>query len=449
MQEETIAALATGVDGSIAIVRLSGAAATAVGDRLWRGRRPLGELPPRTMVLGRLVDAPGATIDRCLALRMPAPCSYTGEDVVEFHCHGGPLVGHQALAALLAAGARLAAPGEFTRRAFINGKLDLTQAEAVLDVIQAQSTMALHAANRQLAGLLGRRVNAAHEAVLALLAEVESRLDFVDEALDFAPNEVLAAKLDAGLAEVDSLLRSRTDGEILRHGIRLVIAGAPNAGKSSLLNLLLGRDRAIVTEIPGTTRDTLEEPAHLRGIPVNLVDTAGIREATDVIERHGIDRSYRSIAQAQLVLWLIDLTRELSGQLPPTEHLAGKSLIVVANKIDLAPAVALALPGEPVVVRLCARTGDGLEALLDAIERQVWGRPHASEPEIAINARHAAELAIARQQLAAARMIVTDGEYELLAVNLRAALDALGKVTGRTVQPDVLDSIFSQFCIGK
>ncbi len=448
--EDTIAAIATGVAGSISIIRLSGAKVLEIAGRVWRGRRELGACPPRSLELGRLVNDRHENIDQCLVAWMPAPHSYTGEDVVEFHTHGGPLVAKAALAMILKAGARHAEPGEFTKRAFLNGKLDLTQAEAVADIIAAQSEMALHTANRQLEGRLGRQVNQLYDRLTEILGEIEARLDFVDEELDWRSTSQLQADLETALASVAELLKFREEGEILRHGIRLVIAGAPNAGKSSLLNLILGQDRAIVTDIPGTTRDTLEELVHIRGIPVRLIDTAGIHGApANIIEHQGVERSYSSIASAQIILWVLDSTRALAEQPLDPKRLEGKGVIVIANKTDLEPSTSFAAELERPVLPLCAISGAGFDALLDAIEDRVWGHPHHEEPEVAVNARHSALLEETAGQLRQARELLPGEEYELIAVNLRAAIDALGKITGRTVHPDILDYIFSTFCIGK
>ena len=449
LPDDTIAAIASGLGGGLAIVRLSGPRALALAGAVWRGRRPLAQLPPRTLHLGRLRNARGAAGEQCLAVHMPGPRSYTGEDVVEFQVHGGALVARTTLDLLLAQGARHAGPGEFTRRAFLHGKLDLTQAEAVLDVIQAQTTLALHAANRQLAGVLGRRLEALHRELTELLAEVEVRLDFVEENLDWTPPAALAARLDAALATVDELLRHRDEGEILRHGLRLVLAGAPNAGKSSLLNRLLGRDRAIVTPLPGTTRDTLEEPAQVRGIPLRLVDTAGLRPAQDPIEQEGIARSHAALREAQVVLWVLDATRPLAEQRLDPTLVAGKPVLAALNKSDLAPNPPWHAEVDTPVVAISALTGAGCDELLDQLAALVWHRPLHEAPDVAINARHAALLAAARDALVAARPLDAGAAGELLAVHLRAALTALGAILGKTVAPDLLDQIFARFCIGK
>jgi tRNA modification GTPase len=308
--------------------------------------------------------------------------------------------------------------------------------------------MALHAANRQLQGVLTRRIDTVYDTLRAMLAEIEVRMDFVDEDLDFDPVAAVLAAITSARSQIEELLRYREAGEILRHGVRLAIVGAPNAGKSSLLNLILGRDRAIVTEVPGTTRDTIEEPANIRGIPIKVIDTAGIREASNIVEQQGIERSRDSIRQAQVVLWVVDCTNDFASQQESVRLDIDDGLIVVANKIDLAPADFAAAVETP-VIEISALTGQGLEALFDAVERVVWQRPHSEEPEIAINSRHTVLLDQAQAHLATVAALLESEDYELVAVDIRAALDALGRITGRTVQPDILDNIFSKFCIGK
>lgn len=448
---DTICALATAVGGAIAVIRLSGSEAIQVAERVWQGERRLAEAPARQLLLGRLLGSEGEGIDpQCLAVRMPGPNSYTGEDVVELQCHGGALVARLALQALLRQGARHAEPGEFTRRAFLHGKIDLTQAEAVADLIAANSQAAVKLADRQLRGLLGQRISAVDEQLTAILAEIESHLDFPEEDLDWQPPSALASTLVELGRELELLLATRADGEVLRGGISLVIAGPPNVGKSSLLNAILHRDRAIVSEIPGTTRDTIEEMAHIRGIPIRLMDTAGIREGGDIIEQAGISRAREHLLAADLVLWVMDASQPYAGQAWPEWPIRGK-VIPVANKRDKMTGAAMAgLPASaPAPVYVCALDGGGLEELYTAVEQQVWSNPWAAENEVAVAARHAASLEIAVNDLAAAAPLAASEEWELAAVHLRSAIHECGQITGRTADPDLLGMIFARFCIGK
>jgi tRNA modification GTPase len=444
-ESDTIAAFATAAGGALAVIRISGPDALAVAERVWSGSASLAAPPFRTMRLGVARNAAGTVDGEALAVHMPGPHSFTGEDVVELHCHGGALGARLVLLALLEAGCRHAEPGEFTKRAFLNGRLDLTQAEAVADLIGAQSESALHLANRQLGGLLGRRVGKLDEELAGLLAEIEARLDFPEEDLDWIAADALRAGLTQARTACQELLASQAEGEILRQGIVLVLAGPPNVGKSSLLNAILGRDRAIVTEIPGTTRDTLEELAHIRGIPVRLVDTAGIREAHDLIERSGIERSRASIRQAQVVLWIVDGSQPYAPQAwHPEDHTFSGPVLVVANKCDR-----LVCDPPAGAVRTCALDGRGLGELFDAIERAVWQSPHYREAEVAVSARHGHCLAAAADSLVAAGAALDSEAWELVAAALRAAIADLGRITGRTADPDILDTVFSRFCIGK
>ena len=312
--DDTICAISTALGGAVSIVRVSGPDAEKNCGRLWHGRTSLGETRARELALGRLSSIDGELIDpQCLAVRMPGPHSYTGEDVVELQCHGGALCARLALDALLKTGCRLAEPGEFTKRAFLNGRMDLTQAEAVADLIGAGSEAALRLAGRHLEGRLGERIRSLHGTVSDVLAEVTSRLDFPEEELDWRDPQDMIDGLVVVRTELTELLRTRREGEVLRGGLSLVIIGPPNAGKSSLLNHLLGRNRAIVTDIPGTTRDTIEAPLVIRGIPLRLMDTAGIRDGGDVVEQAGMSRARECAEAADLVIWLVDATRPLSA----------------------------------------------------------------------------------------------------------------------------------------
>jgi tRNA modification GTPase len=451
MSTDTICALATAVGGALSIIRLSGDDAVAIAGRVWRGSPPLAAQPARRLSLGSLRGADGSVIDpQCLAVVMPGPHSYTGEDVVELHCHGGAFCSRLALEELLRQGARHAEAGEFTRRAFVNGRMDLTQAEAVADMISAGSESALRLAGQQLAGQLGRRIEHAYEQLRELLAEIESRLDFPEEELDWQSQTSIQTNLRELCEELQTLAASRQAGEVLRGGISLVIAGPPNVGKSSLLNVILGRDRAIVAEIAGTTRDIIEVPATIRGIPIRLADTAGIRSGGDSIERAGMALTESNALSADLVLWVYDASLPYEEQAWPEWPIVGK-LILVANKCDKLPPTAKAERAAPSDAPLIsALYGQGLPELYDAIERAVWQQTRGpTDNALAVAARHGVLLERAVAALRDASGAVADELWELAAPALRAAIFDLGKIIGRSVDPDVLDTIFARFCIGK
>lgn len=456
--EETIAAIATPLgEGGLAVIRISGPQALALADRVFKpsgkGSRQPSAATTHTLHYGHAVRA-GERIDEVLLSVMRKPRSFTREDVVEFACHGGPLPARLVLEAILAAGARLAQPGEFTRRAFLNGRLDLAQAEAVADLIHSRTELALRAANEQLAGKLSQQINQLREALLTVLAHIEAHIDFPEEDIAADTREQLNARLAQTLADLEGLLKTANEGQLLRRGIRAAIIGRPNAGKSSLLNQLLGRDRAIVSPIPGTTRDTIEETANIRGLPVVFIDTAGLREARDEIEEEGIRRSRQSLSQAEMILHVLDVTdARTTGDDGMGEEIAGKKGVVIHNKIDLphpARAAASARPSMPVVEVSCV-TGQGIEQLKDVIKELVWsGEIRAEMLQVMINSRHQDALRRARagvlQTLAA---LAEEKGLELVAMDLRIAVDAVGEVVGKTSTEDLLDLIFSQFCIGK
>ncbi|MBR6058736.1 MAG: tRNA uridine-5-carboxymethylaminomethyl(34) synthesis GTPase MnmE [Victivallales bacterium] len=443
MADDTICAISTALGGAVSIVRVSGPDAEKNCGRLWHGRTSLGEIRARELALGRLSAVDGELIDpQCLAVRMPGPHSYTGEDVVELQCHGGALCARLALEALLKVGCHLAEPGEFTKRAFLNGRMDLTQAEAVADLIGAGSEAALRLAGRHLEGRLGERIRALHGTVSDVLAEITSRLDFPEEELDWREPQDMMDGLAAVQSELAELLRTRREGEVLRGGLSLVIIGPPNAGKSSLLNHLLGRDRAIVTDIPGTTRDTIEASLTIRGIPLRLMDTAGIRDGGDVVEQAGMTRARDCAEAADLVIWLADATRPLTEQTVPSWNFRGVVLSVI-NKMDLAAVDC----GEAIPISV--KTGEGMEGLYDAVENAVWSDHHENHDEVAVAARHAGLLEEAEAAVRRAAERIVEETWELAAVDLRTAVAALGRITGQSVEPDVLGAIFSKFCIGK
>ncbi len=447
MFETTIAALTTATGGAVAIIRVSGPDALAIAQKVWsNGKDFVPE--PRKMYLGSCYDG-DVVIEKALFVYMPNPNSYTGEDVVEIQCHGGVFSSKTILACLLKAGAEAAEAGEFTRRAFVNGKMDLTQAEAIVDMINAHSEMALHTANRQLNGILGNKIKHIYARAEHLLSEIEVRMDFTDEDLDFESQSKLRREIQAMSEEVVKLRASQSEGEILRHGIKIVLAGIPNAGKSSLMNLFLGRHRAIVTDIPGTTRDVLEEFAHVRGIPIRLFDTAGIREASDQVEKIGVDLSLEYIRDARIILWLVDSTKPESLVEMPKNLLEDERMIVVANKADLVESKPLNLPESVATTELAAINGDGFEQLLDLIEQKVWDYKHVEDIDVAVNERHANLLLQAENELQEVAKVIEMEEWEIVAVALRGVLRFIGSITGEAVSPDILDNIFSRFCIGK
>ena len=426
--------------------------------------------PTHTIQFGKIVRD-GNVIDEVLLAVLRAPRTFTREDTVEISCHGGLLPAKLVLDTLLAHGARLAEPGEFTKRAFLNGRIDLAQAEAVADLIHSRTELALAAANEQLAGKLSQRINRLRDDLMLTLAHVEAHIDFPDEDISPDTKENLLQRLENGITFMDELLLTANEGQILRRGIRAAIVGRPNAGKSSLLNQLLGHDRAIVSHIAGTTRDTIEETANIRGLPVIFIDTAGLREARDEIELEGIRRSRESLTKAEFILHVLDASEPLTGadEIYLAEF-AGKKRILVRNKTDLPVKLELSLErrsptrresvtesqpagsetGVPIIDVSCV-SGQGIEALKDAIKSLVWaGEIKAEMLQVAINSRHQDALNRARATTRlAADALRADATLELVAMDLRIAANAVGEIVGKTTTEDLLDSIFSTFCIGK
>ena len=452
---DTIAAISTPPgEAGIGIVRLSGPQAEGIARRLFRPRRARIPWQSHRLYLGHILDSHGHVLDEVLLTLMRAPHTYTREDVVEIHCHSGFAVLKAILGEILAQGARLARPGEFTLRAFLAGRLDLSQAEAVLEVIQARTQASLRVAAAHLAGGLGKRLEEVRNALLNLLAGVEAAVDFPEEAAELSP-QALNADLAGPLAELTSLLATYRQGRLLREGVGVVLAGRPNVGKSSLLNRLLNADRAIVTDIPGTTRDVIEETISLAGIPLRLSDTAGLREARDLVEELGVARSRERLAQADLILFLVDASEPLSGEdIQTLEDLADRPVLIVLNKIDLPPQIKvqdLRLYSSHPVVEVSALTGQGLEHLEQAMVELVLAGGVQTSGEIVTQARQAELLGRAQEALNRGRELLEQAEppWELLAFEIREALQALGEITGEEVGDAVLDQIFSEFCIGK
>ena len=460
MASDTIAAISTPPgEGGISIVRLSGPEAIRIAHSVFRPARP-DKSPTRvrshTIIYGHIVDPQSnRIIDEVLLSVMRAPYTYTREDIVEINCHGGAVVTAKVLDLLLRQGARLAEPGEFTKRAFLNGRIDLSQAEAVIDLIRAKTDLSLKAAANMLLGGLSEKIRKLRNSIAQILAEIEASIDFPDEDLDFMPPDEIMERLNAAAEEMKRLLETAKEGRILREGVRAVIAGKPNVGKSSLLNRLLSEERAIVTDIPGTTRDSIEEYINIGGIPVRIIDTAGIRLTTDPVELEGVKRSKRMIEMADLVLAMFDSSQELTEEdFELLKLISDKPALIVMNKIDLPSRISsedLAKHSNRRIVRISALKEIGMDELKAEIVKLITGgRVIPSDPSVAINLRHRDALRRALESLSYAMDSIGRGEPpELIAVDLRGALNCLGEIVGAVTSEEILDRIFSQFCIGK
>ena len=445
-RDDTIAALATAPGiGAIAVIRLSGPRAREIAHDL-TGRVP----QPRRADLRTLRDANGATLDRGLVLFFPGPSSFTGEDVVELHCHGGRIVSDAVLAAAYRLGARAAEAGEFTLRAFLNDKIDLLQAEAIADLVASGSTQAARAAVRSLEGEFSTAVTNLQHTLTNLRVRIEAWLDFPDEELPFDAAPACAAELDALVATLDELGTRARSGRALRDGLSVAIAGLPNAGKSSLLNRLAGYDAAIVTEVPGTTRDPLREQLTLDGLPVTVVDTAGLRETNDPIEREGVRRARLEVARADRLLWVADAREPLAATVAAARaaHSGDGSLTIVANKIDLAGVAPQARSEQGVtIVYVSALTGAGIDMLVAHL-KEAAGVTGETAGTFSARRRHLDALDRTRAELRAARPHLA-GALELAAEHLRNSQTALSELTGEQTSDDLLGQIFATFCIGK
>jgi tRNA modification GTPase len=455
---DTIAAIATALgEGSIGIIRVSGSEAIDVVDKLYKGKNKLSTVDSHSFNYGHIIDPESRdVIDEVFCAVMKAPRTYTGENVVEIQGHGGIVAIQRILRLVLSHGARLAEPGEFTKRAFLNGRIDLSQAEAVIDVIRSKTDAAMKVAMKQVEGQLSKKIRALRQKMVEMLAHIEVTIDYPEHDVEDVTIQHVITEGDLVVEEIDRLLAGATTGKILREGLKTVIIGKPNVGKSSLLNALSRTNRAIVTDVPGTTRDILEEQINLRGIPLNIIDTAGIRETEDIVEKIGVERSRSALEEADLVLFMVDASRPLNET--DRELLAAVQpypTIVILNKLDLPRVLELkelrAQAEGKKIVETSVATGEGLEELERAVEDLfLSGGIEGKEGTYVSNARHVGLLERGRREMAealeSARMGMT---LDLVAVDIRDCWMSLGEVTGEAIGEDLLDQIFSQFCLGK
>ena len=459
MAEETISAVITALgEGAVGIVRISGKQALAVGETLFKAAsgKKLAEYKPNTMVYGHVYDQDGSLVDEVLAVFMQGPRSYTAEDVVEIQCHGGLQSLKKILQLTYATGARPAEAGEFTKRAFLNGRIDLTQAEAVMDIIRSRSEASLKLAARQQQGQLAKELRGLRSALVDVVVNLEAVIDYPEEDIE----DVTYGRVQESIAScndaIDSLLAHAHTGKILREGLRTAIVGKPNVGKSSLLNALLKEERAIVSQYAGTTRDVIEEQLLLDGVPLVLADTAGIRSTEDFVEKIGVEKSRQLLQDAELVICVVDGSEGLTAEDEAILAAAsGKPCVIIVNKSDLGLAVDLEELkerfGQDKVMTLSAKTLTGVEAFSAWLKDYVYGSEGAlSDGAYVQNARQERLLREARQSLedasqAAAAML----PYDCIEIDVRTAIDLLGEITGDTVQDEIINEIFSRFCIGK
>ncbi|MBR3887514.1 MAG: tRNA uridine-5-carboxymethylaminomethyl(34) synthesis GTPase MnmE [Clostridia bacterium] len=448
---KTIVAISTPAgNGGIGIVRMSGDSSLEILKKIFKPVKS-GDFEPNVMRLGEIIDSEGNVVDQVLVSYFKAPKSYTGEDICEVNCHGGYIASKKVLELLLENGATPAAGGEFTKRAFLNGKMDLTQAEAVADLINSKTEKEGKASAAQLEGKLGRNIREIKDGIVDLLADIEADIDYPEyEDIEDVKNERIISTLDEQIEKLDKLEKSFESGKILKNGILTAIIGKPNVGKSSLMNVLLKEDRAIVTEIAGTTRDTIEEYVNLKGISLRLVDTAGIRDTEDIVENIGVEKSKKALNDAELVLFLVDGSKELSDEDKKLyEEIKTKNHIVIKNKIDLDEKELSLNDGN--IVKISAKTGEGITELEDKIEELFNLKNLESENELIItNIRHKDLINKAKNGLIKANNTVKDGlPVDMISINIQEAIKDLCEILGESISDDVLNRIFEKFCVGK
>lgn len=455
---DTICAISTAIgEGGIAIIRVSGDKALEIVSKIFRPKngKDIREMKTYTMRYGHIVDInTEELIDEVIISYMKGPRSFTAEDIVEINCHGGVTSTNKVLENTLKAGARLAEPGEFTKRAFLNGRIDLSQAEAVMDLITAKTELAMKSALMQSGGSLSQRINKLNEYLLNVLALIEYAVDFTEDDEEIDPTIPIRVResLDKAHNDIEKLLKSADEGKIIRDGLSLAIVGKPNVGKSSLLNVLLKEKRAIVTDIAGTTRDVIEEYINLDGIPVKIIDTAGIRETEDIVEKIGVERSREKINEADLVLLVLDSSRELDKEdMEIIEAIKDKKAIVLLNKIDLENKLDNSVIDKfENIIKISAKEDIGIDGLKNEIKNMFFSGKIDSESLIISNSRHKQALIRAEENCNEALVRLNNNEYlDLISIFVTAALKALGEITGSELEEDLVNKIFKEFCCGK
>lgn len=456
--DDTIAAIATAPgEGGIGIIRLSGSNALDIANKMFRPlyRDSIGDYAVRTLIYGNIYDE-GVVLDEVLLAYMKGPHSYTAEDVVEINCHGGFISVRKILELALKSGARMAEAGEFTKRAFLNGRIDLSQAEAVIDIINAKTDKSHELAQSQLEGSLSKKIKNLREMLTAVLAQVEVAIDYPEEDIEFITYKELIEKTEAIQREVVQMYKTADTGKILREGLQTAILGKPNVGKSSLMNSILGENRAIVTDIPGTTRDIIEEFVNIKGIALKIVDTAGIRDTDDVVEKIGVEKSRKHLKNSDLTLVVLDNSREIDQEdIDILESVDRSKTLVILNKIDLESKLDLDMVKKYVdeinIINISALKNEGLDLLHDRIEDMVFSGEISNSGDVMItNSRHKDAIYKAMKAIEDAISSLNDEmSYDFIEVDLKDAWDALGYINGDTISEDLLDTIFSNFCIGK
>lgn len=455
---DTIAAIATVLgEGGISIIRVSGSKALDIVSGIFKGKKDksLADIKPYTMRYGFIIEKEtGDTLDEVLVSYMKAPRSFTAEDTVEINCHGGVISTQKVLEEVIKSGARLAEPGEFTKRAFLNGRIDLSQAEAVIDIIRAKTELSMKSAVQQSNGRVSREINNIRGKLLEIIAHIEATVDYPEEDLEEMTADKVTHQIRSVLNKIKEILSTADEGKIIREGLNTVIVGKPNVGKSSLLNSLLMEKRAIVTDVPGTTRDVIEEYINIDGVPVKIIDTAGIRETEDVVEKIGVEKSKEKINEADLIILMLDLSRELDEEDKEIiEYIKDKKYIILLNKSDLDGKInreSISNLNSKYIIETSAKTGQGLDRLKECI-RELFFKGEVKSKDILITStRHKEALIKAKENcFQAIDALESTLAIDLASIDIRNAWSSLGEITGDTLDEDIIDKIFAEFCLGK